>query len=170
MSATPTGRLVPTADGHDLVLVRTFRAPIEDVWASITESERTARWFASWTGEPGAGRTVSITFSFEEGAQPSDVTIDACDPPHHLAVTSNDSSGSWRLEANLAERNGVTELRFVQHLDAAGLAQVGEVGPGWEYYLDNLVASRADQPLPDFDDYYPAQQDHFVNQARIQPS
>jgi len=26
---------------------RTFRAPIEDVWASLTESERTVRWFGS---------------------------------------------------------------------------------------------------------------------------
>ena len=38
MISPPTGRLFPTADGNDLVLSRTFRAPIEDVWASVTES------------------------------------------------------------------------------------------------------------------------------------
>jgi hypothetical protein len=35
------------------------------------------------------------------------------------------------------------------------------VGPGWEYYLDNLVASRDGAPLPDFDDYYPAQAAYY---------
>jgi uncharacterized protein YndB with AHSA1/START domain len=64
---TPTGRIVRTAEGRDLVLTRSFRAPIEDVWASITESERTARWFASWSGEPGPGRTIRYRLSFEEG-------------------------------------------------------------------------------------------------------
>jgi uncharacterized protein YndB with AHSA1/START domain len=61
MNPTPGGRLVRTPTGRDLVLIRRFRAPIEDVWASITESDRTARWFASWTGDaaPGAGRLGS---------------------------------------------------------------------------------------------------------------
>jgi uncharacterized protein YndB with AHSA1/START domain len=56
MKPTPTGRVVSTAQGRDLVLERTFRAPIEDVWASITEPERTARWLGPWEGEgaPGA--------------------------------------------------------------------------------------------------------------------
>jgi hypothetical protein len=39
---------------------------------------------------------------------------------------------------------------------------VGEIGPGWEYYLDNLVASRGDGPLPTFDTYYPAQKAYFM--------
>ena len=58
MNPTPTGQVLRTPDGRDLVIRRTFRAPIEDVWASVTESERTARWFGSWTGEPGPGRTI----------------------------------------------------------------------------------------------------------------
>ena len=59
----------------------------------------------------------------------------------------------------LAESGGVTELRFTQHLtDTEG---VGEIGPGWEYYLDALVASRDGQPAPQWDDYYPAMKEHF---------
>jgi len=38
MSPTPTGRLI----GDDLVLTRTFRASIDDVWASLTDPARTA--------------------------------------------------------------------------------------------------------------------------------
>jgi uncharacterized protein YndB with AHSA1/START domain len=159
---TPRGRVVPTADGRDLVLTRSFRAPIDDVWASLTESERTARWFASWSGEPGPGRTIRYRLTFEEGATEADMTIDACDPPHHLAVSATNDYGTWRLEATLAEGDGVTELTFVHHLDEG--AAVREVGPGWEYYLDMLVASRDGSPPPDFDDYYPAQAAYYESQ------
>jgi len=159
MTSHPTGRLFAGETGRDLVLTRSFRAPIEDVWASITESERTARWFASWTGEPGPGRKIRFTMVFEDGAPESDMTIDACEPPHHLAVSTVDEWGSWRLEARLVEEDGVTVLTFVHHLDDS--ADVASVGPGWEYYLDLLVASRTDAPLPSFDDYYPAQKAHY---------
>ncbi len=162
MTVTPTGHLVPTDAGHDLVLTRTFRAPIEDVWASITESERTARWFASWEGEPGPGRTIQYRLEFEEGSPGGDMLIEACEPPRHLAVTSVDAYGSWRLEATLAEADGVTTMTFVHHLDAG--ADAGSIGPGWEYYLDQLVASRDGSPLPAFDDYYPALKPYYDSQ------
>jgi hypothetical protein len=68
--------------------------------------------------------------------------------------------GSWLLEAHLSEANGITELRFTQHLDAQ--TNVGDVGPGWEFYLDNLVASRTGDSWPDFNDYYPAQKAYYL--------
>jgi uncharacterized protein YndB with AHSA1/START domain len=128
MTPKPTGRLLASKEGRDLVLTRSFRAPIEDVWASITESDRTGRWFASWTGEPGPGNTIRATLQFEEGKPETDMTIDACEPPRHVAVSSHDVFGTWRLEATLVERDGVTELTFVQHLDEG--VGIGEVGPG----------------------------------------
>jgi uncharacterized protein YndB with AHSA1/START domain len=162
MNPTPTGRLVATALGRDLVLTRTFRAPIGDVWASLTEPERTARWIGPWTGESGVGRTVTLTLIAEEGAPESAVTIDVCDPPNHLAVTTVDEHASWRLEARLSHAGGVTTLEFVHHLDDD--VPAGEVGAGWEYYLDRLVAARDDAPMPDFDEYYPAMKPYFEDQ------
>ena len=158
-SPVPTGRLVRTEAGRDLVLTRTFAAGIDDVWASITESDRTARWFASWQGEAEPGATIRLTMGFEDGAPQSDMLIEACEEPRHLAVRSEDEYGSWHLEAHLAEQAGVTTLTLTQHL--ADDAAPGEVGPGWEYYLDMLVASRQGTPLPDFDDYYPAQKAYY---------
>jgi hypothetical protein len=38
----------------------------------------------------------------------------------------------------------------------------GEIGPGWEYYLDMLVAARDGSPEPDFDAYFPAMKPYFV--------
>lgn len=164
MNPKPTGRLLRTPAGADLELIRTFRAPIEDVWASITEPERTARWFGPWRGRAGAGETITYSMVFEEGEPESEMTIVACDPPKHLAVSSVDEYGSWHLEAHLTEKDGVTELRFIQHLD--DLSGVPSFGPGWEYYLDNLVASRQEAKLPVFTDYYPSQKEYY---ARLTP-
>jgi uncharacterized protein YndB with AHSA1/START domain len=158
MSPTPTGRLF----GNDLVLTRTFRASVADVWASLTEPERTARWFGPWEGDAAPGRTIKVQMVHEEGKPWMDLTIDACEAPHHLALSAGDEPDRWLLELALAEDAGVTELRFTQHL--AGTDNVGEVGPGWEYYLDTLVASRDGQPKPEWDDYYLALKEHFEAQ------
>lgn len=163
MNPAPTGRLIRTPEGRDLVIVRSFRAPIEDVWASITEPERTARWWGEWWGEPGPGRTIQYRMAFEADGPPGKMRIEVCDPPRHLAVRALNDFGDWHLEAHLSETDGVTELRFTQHLGAE--VNVGGVGPGWEYYLDNLVASRTDDPLPDFNDYYPSQKAYYLELA-----
>lgn len=163
MTRTPTGRLQHTDAGGDLVLTRTFRASAEDVWASVTESERTARWFGPWRGEPGVGRTIKVQQLFEEGTPWSEMHIDACEPPRRLAVTTADDAGTWRMELLIDEHDGSTELRLIQHLDR--LDMLGETGPGWEYYLDALVASREGGEHPDFDDYYPAMKSYFENLA-----
>lgn len=159
MSPTPTGRLLRTDEGYELVLTRTFRAPIDDVWASVTESDRTARWFGPWRGDAAPGNAIQVQLSAEDGAPWSDVRIDACEPPRHLAVTLTDESGGWRLELRLTEHEGITTLRFTQQLDSVD--GVGDIGPGWEFYLDRLVAARDGSALPDFDDYHPAQKAYY---------
>lgn len=172
----PTGRLVATADGRDLVLVRTYRAPIEDVWASVTEPGRTARWFGPWEGDAAPGATIRVRMSFEEGEPWCEMRVDACEPPRRLALSMSDGEedgdgddgddagdggddGLWRLELLLSETGGTTELRLVHHL-APG-APLAEVGAGWEYYLDLLTAAREDTPRPAFTDYYPAMKPYY---------
>ncbi|MDG4825199.1 SRPBCC family protein [Asanoa sp. WMMD1127] len=159
MSPTPTGRLF----GNDLVLTRTFRAPAEDVWASLTDPERTARWFGPWKGDAAPGRTVQVQLMQEDGQPWMDFRIDACEAPSRLALSAVDTHGNWELDLVLGESEGVTELRFTQHL--ADTAGVGEIGPGWEFYLDALVAAREGRPLPRFDDYFPSMKDHFDAQV-----
>ncbi|WP_332644287.1 SRPBCC family protein [Aeromicrobium sp.] len=163
MSPAPTGSVNRTPDGFDLVVPRTIRAPLEDVWASVTEPDRTARWFGSWRGEPGEGRTIELQMGFEEDAPWGEVRIEVCEPPRRLAITMVDDHGNWHLEMQLSQVDAGTEIRLVQHLtDASG---VGDVGPGWEYYLDLLVAAHDGLPLPEFDDYYPAQAEHYTSAA-----
>jgi uncharacterized protein YndB with AHSA1/START domain len=153
----PTGRI----EGNDLVLTRRFDAPIEDVWTSITKSESTARWYGSWTGTPGAGNTIQVKMVFEGDGPPSEVHIDACEPPRRLALTSKGMYGV-SLEITLTQTGSVTELRFAHHLNDANRKMARDFGPGWEYYLDNLVAARAGEKLPSFDEYYPSMQAHYT--------
>lgn len=165
MTRTPDGTWTPTPTGGDLVVRRAFRAPIEDVWASVTESERTARWFGPWKGDGRPGGTIQIQLVQEEGAPWSEARIEVCDAPRRLSVTTSDAAGSWHLELLLTSTGGGTELRLVHHLTTAD--GIGEVGPGWEFYLDALVASRSphDTPMPDFTDYYPSMQAYYRSLA-----
>ncbi len=155
MTPIPTGRVVRTAEGRDLVLERVLPGSIDDAWASITESDRLAHWFCTWTGEPRVGSTLELTLVAEEGDATSQARIQACEPPTHLMVSTLDQAGSWLLEATLTPIDAShTRLRFVHHLDDAANAQ--EIGPGWEYYLDRLVCAMKAEPMPDFDDYWPS--------------
>jgi uncharacterized protein YndB with AHSA1/START domain len=156
MTAQPTGRL----RGDDLVLTRQFRASIEDVWASITDPSSTARWFGRWEGKPGAGNEIRVQMGFEDGQPWLTKMIEVCEAPRRLVLTSVGSSFTSRLELALKPSHDGCELEFIHH--AIDRAKVGEVGPGWEYYLDALVASRGDGARPTFDAYYPAQKAYFM--------
>jgi uncharacterized protein YndB with AHSA1/START domain len=160
---SPTARISATADGYDLIFARTFRASAEDVWASVTEPERSARWFGPWRGEGAPGSTIEVQMAFEEGAPWCEMRIEGCDPPRHLALSMSDDHGLWNLELFVEQSGATTELRLIQHLK--DLRAIGDVAPGWEYYLDNLVAAREQSPLPSFDAYYPSMKQHFETLA-----
>jgi uncharacterized protein YndB with AHSA1/START domain len=162
MSPQPTGRVVPTSEGADLILTRNIRAAIDDVWKSVTDPNCTARWFGRWEGDAGPGKYVTLHLAFEKDAPPGRVLIETCRPPHQLAIAMKDAYGDWRLALSLEQTGQVTTLTFIHHLTDA--KSVGDTGPGWEYYLDMLVASREQKPLPSFGDYYPAQRDYFIGQ------
>lgn len=156
MTKNPTGHL----RGNDLILTRSFKAPIEDVWESVTKSERTERWFGKWEGDGKPGATIRIKMVFEQGDAWTSATINTCEAPHHLELTTKMA----HLELKLREANGVTVLEFVHHLSDRGGA--GDFGPGWEYYLDNLVAYREGMTLPMFEEYYPSQKAYYLAQAK----
>jgi uncharacterized protein YndB with AHSA1/START domain len=162
MNPAPNGRVTRLADRLTLHVERTFHAPIDDVWAALTEPERLARWLGTWRGDPTEGR-VMFRMTFEEGADEEELEIRECRPPHRLAVTSHAGEYTWHLEADLTESGGVTTLSFSQpEVDHDDLLSVG---PGWEYYLDRLVAVETGGEPPsvgDFErDYYPAMSEHY---------
>lgn len=161
MTAHPTGRAV----GRDVVFVRTFQAPIDDVWAAITESDRLARWIGYYEGDPAAG-SVQL-FMTAEGEGPAEtVMIDECEPPRLLAVTQGAGPDGWRLRADLTQSGGTTTLTFTHLALAADALEM--VGPGWDYYLDRLVAAEGGGDVDGIDfekDYYPAMAEHYRSEA-----
>ncbi|WP_435745276.1 SRPBCC domain-containing protein [Microbacterium sp. PMB16] len=156
---TPTGRLISVADGHDLVFTRTLPGSVEDSWASITESERTARWIGAWEGVGAVGSTIRLKLGFEDDSPWADVQIIECFAPCRLRVLSVDEAGTWDVSMVLVPAGERTELTFTMH--RVDRASIGGVGPGWEWYLDQLIASMSDTPLPRFEDYFPSQRGYF---------
>ena len=157
----PTGQRDPR-DAQWIVFTRHFTAPIDDVWAAVTEPDRMARWIGTWTGDPASGRIEFFMTAEGDDVPAEPYIIETCDPPHELVATSTDGDGqTWRLRIELVDADGTTTLRFGQLLTDPDLA--ASVGPGWEYYLDRLVAAETGRDLSgvDFDDYYPALSDHY---------
>jgi uncharacterized protein YndB with AHSA1/START domain len=163
-SPHPTGRREERHGKAYLVFERTFRAPIEDVWAAVTESDRLSRWIGEWRGDPASG---SITFRMTaEGDDVADETIwiDECVPPRRVTMRSAqpvEPDRLWGWEVDLAEADGTTTLTFAQEVTDLTLAE--SVGPGWDYYLDRMVVAEGggDLGAVDFDDYYPAFTEHY---------
>jgi uncharacterized protein YndB with AHSA1/START domain len=170
MTTTPT----PAATGHKevhegrdyVVFTRTFRAPIADVWAAVTESDRLGRWIGTWEGDPAEGH-VAFRMLYEGDEHPAEkFTVDVCEPPHRLAITTEmpydgENQQTWQLRVELAEQDGVTTLTFAQDVPKPEMAE--GVGPGWDYYLDRMVVAETggDPGTLDFDDYYPALSEHY---------
>lgn len=164
MSIPATGRIAPGEHGPDIVIERTFRAPMKDVWRSIVEPERMNRWVGTWTGEAGAGKRVMFTMTADEGAQPEEVLIHRCDAPRLLDVEASTNEGIWRMRVELSEADGVTTLVFRQAVDLD--EDFSSYGVGWEYFLDRLVALHDGTSFAEWEEYYPAQLDHWNDQRQ----
>ena len=159
MSKKSTG----TLRGNDLTMTRSFKAPIADVWTSVTKSEHTARWFGRWEGDARPGNTIRVLMVFEETESWTNATILTCDAPHHLELRTKSGYGEQHLELKLREDNGTTHVEFTHHL--ADRKGVGDLGPGWEYYMDMLVHAREGTPKPVWADYYPVLKADYVAQG-----
>ncbi|WP_127125444.1 hypothetical protein [Georgenia sp. SYP-B2076] len=75
MAPGPTGARTRARERRDLAIRRAIADRPEAVWATLTDPDRTAIWFGPWTGTPGAGNTVQVGFTHEEGEATTDVGI-----------------------------------------------------------------------------------------------
>jgi uncharacterized protein YndB with AHSA1/START domain len=160
MSESNRGRIECADPAPLLTYERQLRAPIETVWAALTESEQTARWIGSWTGTPGAGSTIEVTWTAEEGSPTQPMTIMECDPPRLLTLSSGPEEFPYVTTVELWEHEGGTRLEFRQPM--RGELTPALVGTGWEFYLDRLTGVLdGDAELPLWDDRYQTLQPHY---------
>lgn len=163
MTMQPTGRREARGGRDSLVLERTFKAAIESVWSAITVSDRMEQWIGAWTGDPATGSVEFRMTAEGDDIEAETFTIDACEPPRLLAVSTNpgDDEQEFALVIELVEETGTTTLVFSQPISDP--EQGASIAPGWEYYLDRLVAAVSGSGVEaiDFDHYYPAQADHY---------
>lgn len=146
-------------DGHpNVVLTRTFAGRASDVWRELTDSARLARWIGRWEGDPKSGKVLFAMTSESEDAPLEEYTIVECDPPRRFAGDTSGANGSWHLWFELVAKGEATMLMFGHRLGPED--DVGSIGPGWEYYLDRLVAVHRgrDAATVVWDDYFPALQ------------
>ena len=154
MTMTENERSVVDADQFSVRRTVSIAAPIEKVWAAVTEAEHIARWFpqAAVLDEVAVG--AGGTFSFE-GYGDFPVLIEELDPPRTIAYRwSNDqglSPDPTRVDAahstvfrfTLEAVAGGTRLTVVESgfdsLVSPAESMESNRG-GWDFELDELVA------------------------------
>lgn len=156
----PTGTLEHRPDGTtDLVVARRTTEAADTVWTQLTDPDRTATWFGPWRGERRPGAVIEVRMAFEEGDHWVDARIISCTPERGFVINTSDDAGDWNLEVELRDHGDEREVRLIHHLSTVD--GIGEIGPGWEFYLDLFVASLTGADKPTFDAYYPSMKDHF---------
>ena len=163
IAPVPNGMVADGPLGRELQLTRQFRATIDAVWAAMTQSERLERWIGRWEGDPRTGRVDFFMTAESEDPPAEEYRIEVCEPPHRFAGTTAVGDDQWRLRFELSEQGGVTTLLFAQAI----VDDLGDVGPGWEYYLDRLDAALAggDVAAVPWDAYYPAMKAYYAARA-----
>lgn len=127
---------------------RRFGAPLDEVWAWITDPDQSAKWIGRWTGDPSTG-SLHLHVDTEAARGTQDLVIETCAPPRELVVRLE----TWQVGLTLSHGNSVTTVELAQGIDDADDAE--QVGPVWDYYLDRLTAatSHGDLEGMSFDDY-----------------
>jgi len=130
-------RVLDAGEARTVTVIRTYDAPIEDVWDACTNPERIPRWFLPISGELRVGGRYQL-----EGNAAG--TIESCDPPQSFVATwEYGGEVSW-IELRLSrESDGRTrfELEHIAHIDDERWAQFGPgaVGVGWDLGLMGLA-------------------------------
>jgi len=142
-------------DAAELTVRRTIRiaAPVEKVWAAVTEPEHISRWFGQTELDgAGAGARGTMTFA-ERGSIP--LRVEAMDQPRLVTYRWNNDDALERLPGELdvdhstvftftlEPVSGGTRLTVVESgFDATSdpAANLASHRGGWEVELDKLVA------------------------------
>jgi uncharacterized protein YndB with AHSA1/START domain len=156
------GEVTELPEGVRLQFRRSWPDPVEDVWAALTDPDRTLRWIGSYEGERRVGGTGTFTMTHEEEVSGESMRIVECDEPRRLVVEWQNELG-WRVELDLTEDDGRTVLLFTQLFPAG--SSVTDYALGWHWYLDKFGAEVSGSTPPgSWDDFLAAIGPAYGNQ------
>ncbi|MGC5171809.1 SRPBCC domain-containing protein [Micromonospora sp. DT81.3] len=149
-------------DVPHLTITRRLAGSAQDAWRDLTASDRLEGWIGRWEGDPASGHVDFFMTAEGQDVEAERYTILECDPPRRFAGDTSSPAGAWHLWFELSEAGDETMLTFGQRLDPG--VDLASVGPGWEYYLDRLVAMRSgrDVDAVEWDAYYPAMSEQYA--------
>jgi uncharacterized protein YndB with AHSA1/START domain len=145
------GTITPVDAAHATIrFERRLPAPIERVWAAITDPGQLATWLAASSVDLRAGGTVEHVFDpADPGGQVTGIIL-RIEPMTILEY-------EWRF---LGEPDSILRYDLVADGDTTvvtlthrllGIDQVSGYGAGWHAYLDTLAAVLTRTDAPDWD-------------------
>jgi len=154
MSMTTNPQSVVNSDDFTVRRTISIKAPIDKVWAAITEAQHLARWFPQSAVLTDVSVGAEGVFTWD-GYEDFAVRIEELDPPHMIAYRwSNDNargvpttriadSQSTVFRFTLEPIEGGTQLTVIESgfgslSDPAGSMESNR--GGWNSELDELVA------------------------------
>lgn len=136
-----------SADGEGIVRVEDrLDANIDEVWSALTHPGRLARWYGDIEGDlrPGGEFRLYIESDGWKGTG----SVQACDPPRRLLVTTRESDESWKkgqgappfvetIDATLTSDGHETLL--VIEVGGLPLDKIAFYGVGWQIHVESLA-------------------------------
>lgn len=135
---TEPGTTDSTPAGARLQFTRHWGVPATEVWAALTEPERTARWIGTYDGAREPGGSGLFTTTAEDEPVGEQLTVVECAAPRRLSVAWG-APDHWAVDLDLAEAAGTATLVFTQVFPGADTVP-DDVVLGWHWYLDRLDA------------------------------
>jgi uncharacterized protein YndB with AHSA1/START domain len=168
-SARGSGRILGTlrsVDGKGVVRMEDrFDTDIDDLWSSLTEPRRLARWLGEVEGDLRLGGEFRARF-FASGWEGTG-RVEACEPPQHLLVLTEQPGqvDEHVIEVTLAADGDQSILVWEER--GMPLDHLAGYGAGIQVHVEDLAAHIAGRERGDADtrwgELLPAYQDLAAN-------
>jgi uncharacterized protein YndB with AHSA1/START domain len=135
-----------TGEEVRVVLRRSYRAEVEEVWDALTDPDRIRRWLMPITGELKPGGTFQL-----EGNAGGEVL--ECEPPQRFKVSFGGPASLVEITLAQSQDGTTTDLQMDHTVpaDFGGASGALYVGPGWDgallglaLYVEGKLAEDAD--------------------------
>jgi uncharacterized protein YndB with AHSA1/START domain len=137
-----------SAEGAGVVRIEDrYDTDINDLWSSLTDPGRLARWYGQVEGDLRLGGRFRL--HVEDADSDAIGRVEACDPPRRLLVTTRETEESYQrgkgvppydagLEVTLAPDDDRTVL--VIEVRGMPLNAIAFYGAGWQIHAENLAS------------------------------